>query len=211
MKPSCPSFTAAIACAAALTSSRAVAQAAGQPLTLAPGSSLRVDGDSTLHHWHTESTDIAIRFQEKAGAPAGFEAAARAGLVGRIVVTIPVASLRSGESGLDDNLRSALKAQAHPDIVFTIDRYQLGAAGANAFPVHLEGRLEVAGVGKPETVEAQATRTPLGLDVAGTMALRMTDFGVQPPVFMGLLHTSDPVRVTFHLQLPRESLSQGPR
>src|SRR5262249_5421556 len=121
------------------------------------------------------------------------------GAVAGLTISIPVAQLKSGESGLDKNMRKALKAERFPDIVFVMSGYQVAAAPAT---LTVAGELTVAGVKRPETLKASLRFQDGHAVIDGEQPLQMTDFGVKPPSFMmGALKTKDRVAVKFHLEL----------
>ena len=77
-----------------------------------------------------------------------------------------------------------------------------GAAG-------LEMVSEIAGITKPVDIEAHGFPGPQGaLRVVGNKELRMSDFGVKPPVLMlGAIKTDDRIEVRFDLRLARSNPS----
>ncbi len=175
---------------------------AASPVALAPGSRLWLEGDSPLHKWRTETRRLDVTAALAPGAPTALEAAARGGGVAGARRPVPVASLESGEGGLDDTLRKALDAKHHPDVVFVVDRVELGPRGQEGFSARLVGKLTLAGTTRPVTVDALAVPTSGGLELKGSQPLLMSDYGVKPPVLMlGLLKTADHVFVGFDLTL----------
>src|SRR5471032_2767419 len=73
-------------------------------IAVSPVGSLRVEGDSTLHKWTSTATVIAMTISLSPGAPKSLSEAIVAGKVKGMEVKIPVAGLKSGESGLNKNL-----------------------------------------------------------------------------------------------------------
>lgn len=173
---------------------------------LGKGSHLRLDGDSTLHRYKAESTQLSASVSLSPGAEASdassLLAAARAGQLAAVDIRLPVQSLSSGEGGLDKNMWKTLKAEKAPQIVFHLVSCRAESSSPNTLQV--SGRLAVAGVEK--NVDLPVSASPAGeqLFLKGTLPMRMSDFGVQPPVlFAGAVKTSDQVSVTFELKLQR--------
>jgi polyisoprenoid-binding protein YceI len=164
-------------------------------LSLAPSSTLWIEGDSTLHPYSSTSTALAVAFSLEAPGEASAALAAKA--PARMTVTVPVESLKSAHSGLDKNLRKTLKASEHPAITFTLRSYKVEGANVTA-----EGELSVAG--KPRAVLLTSRLEARGgaLFVEGSQPLKMTDFGIKPPTMMlGAVKTSDDVTVRWRLEL----------
>lgn len=169
---------------------------------VAPSGHLWIEGDSTLHKYRLDAKHFDVSFKEAGEPPAkDLETEVCGGRVAGMEVVVPVGALRSGEDGLDDNAQKALKETAHPNIVFRMDSYtaQPGDKGCH---LKLQGRLTIAGVERPEVVDAEVTRTAAGLQVAGEAKLLMSDFKVEPPVLMlGVLKTDDHVVVKFEVAI----------
>lgn len=205
-------FRVAVAAAAiALTALAGIAQSSGPDAKLVTkvnatgiqvltGSKLWIEGTSTMHGWTSVATRMDLTVAPAATDP---DAVLRGNAIEKIVVSVPVAEMRSGKDGLDKNMRKALKSDAHPAIVWTLASYALAeGATADAFTVRAKGTLVVAGVEKPVEVEGKAAREGANLRVRGTTTVLMSTFGVKPPaMMMGTLKTGDPVKVHFDLIL----------
>lgn len=170
--------------------------AAAVELGLAPSSKLWLEGYSTLHPYSSTSTAVAVSFSLDAPGEDALEAAAAKAPV-RMTLTVPVASLKSAHDGLDKNLRKALKASEHPEIVFTLRSYQMD--GGN---VKVEGELTIAGKSRAVVLSSRLETRGGFLYAEGSHALKMTDFGIKPPTMMlGAVKTSDDVTVRWRLEL----------
>ena len=77
-------------------------------LNLAPKSVLSLHGDSNVHHWSSEATQLTLKGSIE-GATTSPGDAVRAGAPFDLEVTIAVKGLKSGKSKLDDNMYSALR------------------------------------------------------------------------------------------------------
>jgi polyisoprenoid-binding protein YceI len=154
----------------------ALVLAAAQPVTFAPTSKIWLEGDSTLHRYHSTATQWSIHADGELRA---------------LTVEIPVRGLKSGEGALDDNLYKALKADRFPTIRFAATHGRIQGKQLEA-----AGQLTVAGVTRPVTVHASGDAT----HVTGTVELAMSRFGVQPPVLLaGAIKCSDKIVVRFDL------------
>jgi polyisoprenoid-binding protein YceI len=178
--------------------------AAASAFTLALGSKLWLEGDSTLHKFSINATKVEVT-AELAGTLAAGSPDARAAVAGGALktlrVSVPVAGLKSGESGLDKNLEKALKQDAAPVIRFTLVDYQAEEAKDGSLLVKAHGRLVIAGVEKDAVVEASCRFGPGEVEVTGAKEVLMSDFGVKPPVLMlGAIKTADKVVVRFAMK-----------
>ena len=175
--------------------------APGPRIDLASGSRLTLKGKSTMHDYASTATRLDLSVEIADELPAGPSTLSRLsvpGAVKSIVLTIPVAAMKSEKDGLDKNMRKALKADANPNIVL-----RLHAATPVAGPTfRAEGELEVAGVRQPVEVLVRASETPEGIVLEGNKALRMSEYGIKPPsMFLGTLKTDDRVEIEWRLVL----------
>ena len=179
----------------------AISPASALTAKLGAGSRVWLEGTSTLHPYESTASQVLLSLVMDPAAPAaGLADGAAAQAPARMTVRIPVAGLKSPHAALDANLRKALKADKYPDIVFAMDGYAVGKGTSPALSA--KGSLTVAGVAKPETLEAALSRRGDLLVVDGEQPLLMTDFGIKPPTMMlGAIKTGDKVVVKFHLEL----------
>lgn len=141
-------------------------------LALLPESVLWLEGDSTLHPYSSTTTVMNV-----AGDVSGF------------TLTVPIKELKSGKGGLDKNLRKHLKE----DVVFTMTK---------AEPPLYKGTLKVAGVEKDVTLQPKVEKMDKTYRVTGSHALKMSDFGIKPPVMMmGAIKTADEIVIKFDVKL----------
>ena len=121
------------------------------------------------------------------------------GAVESFEVVVPVADLKSDRENFSADMHAALKADTHPNIVFTLTRMEKRPGGAKAI-----GMLDVAGVQREITLDLFTSLRDGKLLVKGTLDLLMTDFGITPPVaMMGLLKTDPKVTIRFETVLAR--------
>jgi hypothetical protein len=176
------------------------------PVQLASPSRVWLEGDSTLHKYKAEATqiDTTLGFAPDPAKPAK-EPLGRLARDRRIQgeLTIPVQKLSSGDKGLDENLRKTLKAPEHPNIVFRLASYEvMPSSEAGAFLVKLRGTLQVAGAERPQDLIGRVAESAEGLRLTGSKELRMSEFGVKAPVLMlGAIKTDDRIVVRYDLQL----------
>src|SRR4051812_12072632 len=115
----------------------------------------------------------------------------------QVTVRVLARDLKCGNRRMDHDLYIALRATdpAAPSyIVALFDDVPPAGDGAR-------GKLSVAGVEQPVTATISTVRMPDGSTRAqGSVPLRMTDFGVKPPVgLFGLIRSRNEVVVKFDL------------
>ncbi len=175
------------------------------PVRLGPGTSIWLEGTSTLHDFESSTRQMTIVISRDAQTPAsaGLATLVRTTALREVVLKVPVRTLESGKAGLDRNLWKTLRATEHPDITFTLLTYSVpeGVAG-DTVPVRAEGTLEVAGAQRPATVDARLYAGDGGFWLVGRHALRMSEFGIKPPTMMlRTLRVGDAVTVHYRLLL----------
>ncbi len=185
-----------------------VALAPGMLRAQAPSGALQITGTSSLSDWTCRDTTMGAQ----PGA-AGGPAAVPTGANGGVTLTFPVGGIDCGNSKMTGQLRDALKASRYPTISFGLSAAEIHRAlAAGSAPVRVDGQLTIAGETKPVQTEVTVTRAPgQGLQVAGEQSLKMTDFGVKPPVaLLGLIKVRDLVHVVFNVLIHAATLGHYP-
>jgi hypothetical protein len=185
----------------------AAENAAPLPVTLGAGSSLWLEGKSTLHDFESKTASSTLTLERDAATPApadaaGLENLMRAGAIRSVELEVPVMTLKSEKSGLDKNLWKDLKAEQFPSIKFHLMHYVVSPVGApgDTMQIRAEGTLEVAGIQRPDTLEARAFRATQGVWLEGSEPLLMSQFGIHPPAMMlGTLKVADRIVVRYKL------------
>ena len=182
------------------------------PLTLAPGASLELDGNSTLHRYSAKASEMKLnvgvddaRVTSAAKLPE-LEALIRTHFIKTFELMVPVDKLASGERGLDVNMRKALKGDQYKEIRFRMESYDVTAPAISGagFTVMLHGRLSLAGVERKIDVGAAGVRVGSGIRLTGSKDLLMTDYQIKPPTMMlGAIKTANLITVKFAATLQK--------
>jgi len=132
-------------------------------------------------------------------------------------ITVPVASLRTGNTTRDGHLQQPewLDAKAHPDLVFAIDSVALDLMGPLSLGATTTGRVTgtftIKGKTKRVTVPVKLAYLPASdklkkvyidgnaLRIKGDLVLRLADFGVVPPDHLAGVKVADEVSIRFAL------------
>jgi YceI-like domain len=177
-----------------------------------PGSKVRIEGTSSIHDWQVESALIGGSLEVGPEFPTEPSRAVKPGKMNVTAdVFIPAHSLKSIEKdgrpysdSMDDIMYGKLLAPEHPRIAFHLDELVLKEAPATTnAPYAFEATGDLAVAGKTNKVTLPVDVMPLGnrkLKISGHTAVKMTDFGIQPPapaVALGLIKTGDEVKLSF--------------
>jgi len=159
------------------------------------GSSVKLDGDSSVHKWKVESKLIggSIDVNTAAlGKPGKLDAKATA--------FIAVRSLKSGKKRMDEVMHAAMNAAKHPKIEFTLSEITVKAAKGTLSQCESKGTLKINGKPQPISMPITVSRAGGKLTVKGVTTVKMTDFGIEPPspnLPSGKIVTKDEVKITF--------------
>ena len=176
----------------------------------APGAALELDGDSSLHRYSAKAQGMGVdvgldaAWVASASAAPDVEALIRGRFIRTFQLTVPVGKLSSGERGLDERMRKALKGNQYREIRFRMDSYDVAAPPASGvtLAVTLHGRLSLAGVERRIDVAAAGVWVKGGVRFTGSKDLLMTDYGVKPPTLVfGAIKTENLVTVKFDVTL----------
>jgi polyisoprenoid-binding protein YceI len=170
-------------------------------VAITPAGSLRIEGDSTLHKWSSTATVVAAAFVLADGAPKDLAEAVKAGQVKTMELKVSVAGLKSGESGLDKNMRAAMSADKFPDVVYKLSSFELKPQDG-AILAKTSGELTISGQTKPITMDVELRAAAGAVAARGSYTLKMSDYGIKPPSLMlGAIKVRDPVTIRFDLLL----------
>jgi polyisoprenoid-binding protein YceI len=169
-----------------------------------PGSKVRLDGTSTIHDWWIEGAIIGGTLELDPAFPADpAKNDLKPGpLAAKVETSIPVRSLKSSsKKPMDVVMYGIMGAEQHPKITYRLKELSYKEAKDGVLHFESKGELTINGqtnlVGMPiEMHRASAT----ALNVKGRTILKMTDFGMKPPVLdlaIGAIRTGDEVKVAF--------------
>lgn len=188
---------------AAVAVSAPLAAQQSSRLQLLPGSTLTIEGTSTLHGF-TCKTDQMEAYIDVDPAFRIKQLTEVAHPIVKTRVVIPVKSLKCGEGKMDKNMYETLKVNENPTITYVLSTYSLvqGSATETAFAANTEGLLTIVGKDKTIAMPIKAQKGTDGITTAtGKYTLLMTDFGIKPPKFMfGALRVGNQVVVTFNIK-----------
>jgi polyisoprenoid-binding protein YceI len=179
-------------------------------LRVDPASQLTIEGTSSMHAWHCKTDKINAYVDVDPGYTKDLTKVARP--IAAVKVNIVVKSLSCGNSQMDRNMYSTLKADENQLIKYTLSGYDIlsGSVSPTSFAAKTTGTLLIAGEEKPIQMKISAERTANGQAIAtGEQTLLLSDFGIKAPSFMfGTLKVGNEVKVKFTLKAGPELLAQ---
>jgi polyisoprenoid-binding protein YceI len=162
--------------------------------TLSADYAITINGTSNLHNWDekvkTVTGNSVVNFIDETS----FD-------LESINIKMEVHSIKSDMGGImNSNTYKALKADANPQIIFTlttpIKSIQTKSAEKT---ISAKGSLTIAGVTKAVDMQVKISMPEHGkLIFEGSQTIQMTDYGIKPPVALfGTLKTGDTITINF--------------
>jgi polyisoprenoid-binding protein YceI len=164
-------------------------------MAIQPPSNLVLKGTSTLHDFECKTTAIhgTVEMDQNLDS------------ITNVDISIPVKSIHSESSSMDDNMYESLKADDYPEIEFLLTPPDSTTTNSMVTDstAKLYGILTIAGKQKKIDLDISFHKKEGRIvEVRGDKKLLMTDFGIKPPTFMlGVLKTGNEVTVEFDLLL----------
>lgn len=162
------------------------------------GSKVKIEGTSTIHDWTMEGKIIAGYVE----LDPTFDSPPKPGKVSaRALVSIPVRSINSDKAGMDSVMQQAMKQEAHPKIEYHLTEMSLKEVPKSPegpYQFDTKGELIVAGVTNQIAMPVSMERIDkTKLKFTGSTPIKMTDYGVTPPVKFGVFKTGNDIKVIF--------------
>lgn len=175
------------------------------------GSRIWVEGDSTLHRYHSSTSainlDTEIVFK---AAPLIAEGPIRtlvmnkatAPTLRRLELNLAVKKFHSQLTGFDGQFHRTLKSDEHPTITFSLTNYSVAPDGNSndRFIIRTNGVVRIAGKDKAITVTSVGKLGEQSATVTGQVDLLMTDFMIEPPRLL-FVTTDNKVTIKWNLLL----------
>ncbi len=167
----------------------------GQTSYLLTNFSLKVRGSSNLHSWESTANEVRANgtFSVKAGNLNAIQA---------LYLEIPVKTIKSTKGSMMDNKTyDALKADAHPNITFKLDKVLGLSKRGDGYDINTIGNLSIAGTTqKTDLFVIGKVASDGTVTFSGSKKLKMTDFNIKPPTaLMGTLTTGNEIEIVFQV------------
>lgn len=162
------------------------------------GSKMKIEGTSNLHDW-TEETSIIAGFLE---ADAKFPESAltdASAAKPTVQASIPVRSLKSGNTKMDSSTYTYLKEPQFKKIEYRLLELKPTSAAGATGPIKFDavGALTIVGVTRTNTMPVTIEKADGKLKVVGSTPVKCTDYGLKPFSFLGLATCGDDLKLSF--------------
>lgn len=152
-----------------------------------------IEGTSSLHDWEMIS--------EKCKGSITYTMDGNTLSIQSIKVTVGVETLKSGKNLMDKKCYDALKSDKFPNIGYELKSVNdLKSTGDGTYSAVFNGNLTIAGNTKNVPINVTINATTGSITIKGRKAIKMTDFGVEPPTaLLGTIKTGDDITIDFNL------------
>lgn len=118
-------------------------------------------------------------------------------------VEIPVHSIKSGESGMDNKTYEAFNDKKYPTITFKLVEVTSLQIKGDDIDATVTGNLTMAGATRRISFKTSGKNTkPGAYEFKGSIALKMTDFKMKPPTAMlGVMKVGDAVTLKYDISV----------
>ena len=167
------------------------------------GSSMKIDGTSTIHAWTVESLVIGGSLELDSNFPLDptKEPPKDLKLTPKVEVFIPVRQLKSDNSVMDTVMHNNMGVEAHPRIEYKLLEMTPKGKAEKGLIFGTKGTVTCNGVTTTNDFDVTISRVDdTRLKVSGTTKVKMTDFKITPPapkIALGAIKTGDEVKLTF--------------
>jgi polyisoprenoid-binding protein YceI len=189
----------AVAEAAPATASSGTVRYDAQPI----GSKAKIEGTSSIHDWDMNGLVLGGFIEADAKFPESALTDPNAAKP-KVEVFMPVRSFKSYAKKMDERMQEAMNETKYKRIEYKLTELKPKSAAGSTGPLQFEavGALTVAGTTKTITMPVSIEKAGGKLKVtAKDIALKMTDFGVEPPKLsilgLGAITTGDDIKVSF--------------
>jgi hypothetical protein len=191
--------------------SATLAQAADAPVRLMaqPGCVVTIDGTSTIHDWTVKGAIIGGFFEIEPAFLSDKTLKSVAslntkGTAPKSEASIPVRSLKSSYTKMDEIMQEAMGMKTNPTIKYWLKEMVAKAPVPDSgTPVKFDTKGDLAVAGVTNSIDMEVTMERLEGDkvkFVGSKVLKMTDFKITPPapkIALGMIKTGDDVTVKF--------------
>ena len=170
------------------------------------GSKMRIEGTANIKDWSMESILLGGYIEADAKFPESALADAKAAKP-VVSVYMPVRSFKSGSAAMDNRMQKEMKEPQFKRIEYKLIELKPtsapGATGALKFDAI--GVLTIVGKARTNSMPVSIEKSADGkIKVTGTAAVKMTDYGIEPPSTLGLFVSGDDLKLKFEwLAVPK--------
>lgn len=172
-------------------------------LTAQESSSMIIDGDSNVHDWEAQVTEVngTLVFQniEALSAenltPESFKS---------LTLTIPVEGIDAESGGLKKNIHKYMEKDDYPNVTFELNNVIEVTNQNGALLITGNGVITAKGNSYTADMQVTANIQDGSIQFTGEKQLLMTDFGIDPPTAVfGTIRSKDEVIIKFDVTFSR--------
>ncbi|MFY0654344.1 MAG: YceI family protein [Cyclobacteriaceae bacterium] len=150
-------------------------------------SRLILEGTSTIHDWEMISTNASgsaiITLENEQITD-----------ISKLIINMPVETLKSGKLAMDKNAYKALNSNKYPSITFEL----IEVVSITDRLIKSKGMLAIAGNKKAVSVEVKYNITTDTIQFTGAIPISFTQFEIDPPkALFGTIKTGDDLEISF--------------
>jgi hypothetical protein len=169
------------------------------------GSQVWIEGNSSLHRYYLDEKGIsAVTDLESSGSMTKALLSMILGHKGhKLVVTLPVRDLKSGNTDMDQIAHEKLREKQFPNIVFTLGNYVVKAfpGSLTTYALLVSGKLSIAGVEKDVILEPTLVLGEKGIRIYGSQDVYQKDYGISPYSVAVVMTTDNKIVVHYMIAL----------
>ncbi|MDA3910808.1 MAG: YceI family protein [Bacteroidales bacterium] len=163
-------------------------------------SSISLNGTSSLHDWHMRASSFTGLFNLKTQ---------EGELVLKSVkIKVKSSDITSSKNIMNRKAADALKTEKYPWIIFEMTKVESLNFSKGKLSGSIKGNLSIAGVTREVTFPFTGFRTADNsvISAEGSIKLKMTDYGVEPPeALLGKVETDDLFVLNYKVTLKKEN------
>lgn len=166
------------------------------------GSSLKIDGTSTLHDWTIKTTIVGGSVEADAKFPESALTDAQAARP-KVQAFVPVKSLKSGNNKMDSSTYEYLKEPQFKRIEWKLIELKPKSAAGSTGPLKFDavGTLTIVGTTLTNTMPVTIEKTDGKIKIVGSTPIKCTDYGLKPYSFSilgaNLASCGDDLKISF--------------
>ena len=166
-------------------------------LTASESSTMIIDGDSNVHNWEAQVTQVngtlVLQNVESVAAEnltiESFKS---------LSMTVPVDGIDAESGGLRKNIHKYMKKDDYPNVTFELNNVTDITDQNGSLLITGNGTITVTGNTYNTDIQVTASVQNGGIQFTGEQQLLMTDFGIDPPAAVfGTIRSKDEVIIRF--------------
>ncbi|HVW94522.1 MAG TPA: YceI family protein [Mucilaginibacter sp.] len=163
--------------------------------------SIKVLGSSNVHDW-TETTNVIDSKGNFKFNGSTLES------LSSFSFSVPVKSLKSEHSSMNDRTYKALNADKYPEVTFRLRSADVTATQKDKYLIKATGDLTISGASQTVVLNVTATvNADNTITCSGTQKIKLTDFKITPPSFLlGAMKVANDLTIQYNMTYKNDQL-----